>query len=419
MRQTGLGRAEGLRTGDSRAIAATAVGLVLVAGACRGDDVRVGQAPLGWDGTTEATELRPWMAESLESATRWRVAEEPVFELVLDSVRYRFTGMGQRYASEATFLPDGRFVVLYSLSDLLDPDSLLLQILDPESGEETRIPAPRGEGDQPLSWVHFSLALHDGDILLTGDNQPPLSRRQGADVWRADGRGRFIRPPSYTSTSGSLLGVFPDGTLVLAGRSGSTDTTIVWSTMAVEPLAVGDDPSESDAGDVLFTTAVLRDPTIAHAVTPMPFAHQAHRTTAVSGDTIWIVPTEKPELLAVHRSGRIVLKVEWEAGDRSIPEGVASAPEGLERFPAATDLGVGADGLIYLERVVVHEGRPRRGLEWLVFSPAGGLVARLDVPERLASMAVLAFGDGALVARARDAETGLQEVRVYRFSKSD
>lgn len=407
-----------MRTGDSRAIAATAWALVLVAGACRGDDVRVGQAPLGWGGTTEANEVRLWMAESLESATRWRVAEEPVFELVPDSVVHQFTGMEQRYASEAVFLPDGRFVVLYSLSDLLDPDSLLLQILDPVSGEETRIPAPRGEGDQPLSWVHFSLALHDGDILLTGDNQPPLSRRQGQDVWRADGQGRFIRPPSHTDTSGSLLGVFPDGSLVLAGRSGSTDTTIVWSTMAVEPLEAGDDPSESDGGDVLFTTAVLRDPAITHAVSPMPFAHVPHRTTAVSGDTIWIVPTEKPELLAVHRSGRIVLKVEWEAGDRSIPEGVASAPEGLERFPAATDLGVGADGLIYLERVVVHEGRPRRGLEWLVFSPAGELVARLDVPERLASMAVLAFGDGALVARARDAETGLQEVRVYRFSKS-
>ncbi len=408
-----------MRTGDLRAIAATAWGLVIVAAACRGDDVRVGSAPLGWGGTTEANEVRLWTAESLESATRWRVAEEPVFELVPDAVPVQVTGMGQRYPSEAAFMSDGRVVVLYGLSGVLHPDSLLLQILDPASGEETRIPAPRGEGDQPLSWVHFSLALHDGDILLTGDNQPPLSRRQGVDVWRADGRGRFIRPPSYTSTSGSLLGVFPDGSLVLAGRSGSTDTTIVWSTMAVEPLDVGDDPLESDGGDVLFTTAVLRDPTIAQAVSPMPFAHQAHRTAAVWGDTIWIVPTERPELLAVHRSGRIVLKVEWEAGNRSIPEGMPSVPEGLERFPAATDLGIGADGLIYIERVVVHEGRPRRGLEWLVVSPAGELVASLDVPERLASMAVLAFGDGTLVARTRDEETGLQEVRVYRFSKSD
>ena len=91
----------------------------------------------------------------------------------------------------------------------------------------------------------------------------------------------------------------------------------------------------------------------------------------------------------------------------------------MDRFPATTDLMVGADGLIYIERVAVLEGRPMRGPEWLVFSPAGELVARLDAPGRFPSFDVLAFGDGALVARARDEETGLQEVRVYRFSKSE
>ena len=418
MRQTGREEGRGLRIRDLSAIAAAAWGLVLAAAACDGRDVRVGEAPLGWGGTIEAREVRLWTAESLESAPRWRVGEEPVFEVVPDSVQVMVTGMEQRYASAATFMPDGRVVVLYSLSGVLDPDSLLLHILDPASGEETRIPAPRGEEDQPLKWVHFQLAFHDGEILLMGDNQPPLSRRQGADVWRADEGGRFTRPPSYTDISGALLGIFPDGSLVLAMSAGTTDTTLVASIATADPMEAGKEPSDSQEREVLFTTAVQRDPNFAQEV-PMRFAHRPSGTAGVSGDTIWIVPTERPELLAVHRSGRILLRVEWDAGDRSVPAGAPPAWEGIDRFPATTDLRVGADGLIYVERVVVREGRPMRGLEWLVFSPAGELMGRLDVPGRFPSFNVLAFGDGTLVARARDEETGVQEVRVYRFSKSE
>ena len=406
-----------MRTRDFRAVAAVGWGLVLTA-ACHGGDVRVGETPLGWGGTTEAREVRLWTAESLEAATRWRVGEEPVFELVPDSAENRFTGMEQRYASEATFMPDGRVFVLYALDNTIELDSLLLHIFDPASGEETRIPAPRGEEGQTLRWVHFDLALHDGNILLMGNNQPALSRRRGEDIWRVDRRGRFNTPPSHTNISGNLLGIFPDRSLVLTWPSGATDTTIVWSTTAVDPIEAGDDPSDSHGQEVLFTTAIPRDPTNAHEVT-LPLAHLPYRTAAVSGDTIWVVPTEKPELLAVHRSGSIVLRVEWDAGDRSIPAGAPPVWEGMDRFPATTDLMVGADGLIYIERVAVLEGRPMRGPEWLVFSPAGELVARLDAPGRFPSFDVLAFGDGALVARARDEETGLQEVRVYRFSKSE
>ena len=315
-------------------------------------------------------------------------------------------------------MPDGRVVVLYSLSDVLDPDSLLLHILDPASGEVTRIPAPRGEDDQPLKWVHFDLAFYDGDILLMGGNQPPLSRRRGADVWRAVGDGRFTRPPSYTDISGALLGIFPDGSLVFSRSAGTTDTTLVASIAAADPMEAGNEPSDSQEREVLFTTAVQRDPNFPQEV-PMRFAHQPSGTAGVSGDTIWIVPTERPELLAVHRSGRILLKVEWDAGDRSVPAGAPPAWEGIDRFSATTDLHVGADGLIYVEKVAVREGRPMRGLEWLVFSPEGELMGRLEVPGRFPSFNVLAFGDGALVARARDEETGVQEVRVYRFSKSE
>lgn len=210
----------------------------------------------------------------------------------------------------------------------------------------------------------------------------------------------------------------PDGSLVLSRSAGTTDTTLVASIVAADPMEAGNEPSDSQEREVLFTTAVQRDPNFPQEV-PMRFAHQPSGTAGVSGDTIWIVPTERPELLAVHRSGRILLKVEWDAGDRSVPAGAPPAWEGIDRFPATTDLRVGADGLIYVERVAVREGRLMRGPEWLVFSPAGELMGRLDVPGRFPSFRVLAFGDGALVARARDEKTRVQEVRVYRFSKSE
>ena len=59
------------------------------------------------------------------------------------------------------------------------------------------------------------------------------------------------------------------------------------------------------------------------------------------------------------------------------------------------------------------------GPEWLVFGPAGELLARLDVPGRFPSTEVLAFGDGAVVARTRNEETGVQEIRVYAIRKSE
>lgn len=58
---------------------------------------------------------------------------------------------------------------------------------------------------------------------------------------------------------------------------------------------------------------------------------------------------------------------------------------------------------------------PVMGPEWLVFSPAGELVARFELP--MERWAVSAFGVGSLVAMGINAETGLQEIRVYDIRK--
>lgn len=387
--------------------AVAACGLMLSSLACGERNSQTGEVPLGWGGTAQAREVRFWNGESLESATRWSAEEAPVFELVPDSVE-RFNGMGQRYPREAVFLPDGRVVVLYSVPQA---DSILLHILDPVSGEDIPVPAPRAENGQSLEWAHFNIAPRDGGFILMGRNLPPLDPRQGEDVWEADSEGRFVGRPSRIGVSASLLGILQDRSLVVTAESDVTDTTIVWTTMVVTPVEAGEDHSEVPPEEVVFETAV---PTSAHDVIATG-AHLPWFASAVSGDTIWIVPTEKPELFAVHRSGQIALKVEWEAGDRSIPPGTIDSWDGVDRVPAAPGLKLGTDGLIYVERGILVDGRPVRGGEWLVFSPAGELVARLGVPGRFPSFSVLAFGDGALAAWTTNEETGLQKVGVYRF----
>lgn len=416
MRQTGLEEGRRLRTRDLRAVT-VAWGLILIASACDRGDSRVVDVPLGWDGATEADAVRKWSRKSVESVPRWKVEESPLVERVPHAVEAALTGTEQRYPSDATFLPDGRIVLYYYVSDYSEPDSILLRILDPESGEETRIPAPKGDNGRSLEWVHFDLATRDGCIVLMGDNQPALSRRQGEDIWWADGDGRFIGSPSSTHIEGTLLGVFRDQSLAVMGYSVMMDTMFLSPATVVYPVKAGHDPADARAEEVLVTTAMPRDRAGASRSAPSWIPRPAF-TSGMSGDTIWLMPTERPELYAVDRSGNVVLKVEWDAGDRSIPPGAPEFWEGADRFPAAVSLMVGADGLIYIEKVAVLEGRPVRDAEWLVFSPAGELMARLDVGGRFPSFDVLAFGDGALVATVWDEDTSLTHVNVYRFRKS-
>ena len=60
--------------------------------------------------------------------------------------------------------------------------------------------------------------------------------------------------------------------------------------------------------------------------------------------------------------------------------------------------------------------QPVYGPEWLVFSPAGELVARLDVS---LGLRVLGFGDGVMLATGYNGETRLFEVYVYELTRAE
>lgn len=387
----------------------------LVVTGCGDNSPQVGDEPIGWNRPVEAREVRQWSAQSMDAAPRWTVAESPTLVMVPDStveVTYGRSGEvlnrleQQRYPEGAAFLPDGRIVLAYFLATA---DSILLHFLDPATGTDTPVVAPKGEDGEGLHWGHAGgMTVHDTGIVLLADNAPVGSRRRGSDIWYVDLEGRFTRPSSRVNVEGWLLGAFTDGSVAILGRSNRVDTTLVSPVVSVLPLAAGSKPSDAHRAEVLFSVATRGDPARGYEALAVWSLHPG-RATALVGERFWIVPTDRPELLAVHRSGEVVLRIDWDAGDRSLPAGAQDYWEGAERLPTVAEVMAGADGLVYVQRWTVHDDRPVRGPEWLVFDPAGDLVARLDVPS---AWRVLAFGHGALVAVVY-VEGDIREVHVY------
>ena len=394
---------------------AAIVWTVLAAAGCGGGGPQAGDEPLGWSGPVEAREVRLWSAESLEAAPRWTVAEPPAMVMVPDSAAEVVYGRSgevlhrserQRYPERAAFLPDGRVVVAYFVAS---SDSILLHFLDPVTGTDTPVVAPTADDGADLHWGHTGgLGILDDGIVLLADNAPVGTRRRGSDIWYVDLEGRFAEPPSSVGAQGSLLGSFADGSLAIMGRFNRVDTTLVASVMAVLPVEVGMEPSDAHRVEALFSVGTRGDPARGYEGLA-GWSHHPGRTTALAGETLWTVPTDRPELFAVDHSGEVALRIEWDAGDRSVPAGAADFWEGAERIPAAAHLLIGTDGRVYVQRWTVSDDRPVRGPEWLVFNQAGELLSRLDVPS---NWRVLAFGHSALVA-AVYTDSSFQEVRLY------
>ena len=105
-----------------------------------------GDVPLGWGGPVDAEVVSHWSADRMAEVPRWTPEESPQFVHVLDSAL-------QGSVDRAAVLPDGRVVLAYFVSP---DDSTLLHFLDPSSGEEIRIPAPKVEEGERLQWATYS-----------------------------------------------------------------------------------------------------------------------------------------------------------------------------------------------------------------------------------------------------------------------
>ena len=404
------------------AVLAAAAGLgawLAVSSACRdpGPESQAGDAPLGRDGPVQAAEIRSWSAASLAAAPRRIVAEEPTWSMVPNSMDMFVADTvlrGQQVPSRGAFLQDGRIALVHSIG--YPPDSLLLQFIDPESGDKTDVMAPRGDGGELLSWTSFSMATGEDGIVLLGNNWQVRDLRErgprtSADVWYADWNGRFARPPALVLVDGGLLGRFRDGTLAMWSSANRAGT--VTNVVSVRVKDAQSEPSDEFRPEVIFTRSVPGDPGREGRI---GWARHTGVVTAVDGDTIWVLPTERPELVAVHRSGRVELMVEWDAGDRTVPPGASDFWAGTEEFPAGFRVLIGTDGLLYVRRTEVVDNQPIRSLEWLVFTRTGELVARMTMPPSWRWDRILAFGDGEVLALVRN-DDGPSEVRIHAIER--
>ena len=172
--------------------AAAALCGVLLAG-CTGSEPRAEEeAPLGWGGPVAAPEVRRWPRESLDETAHWSVAEAPHFVVVPDSVRTsRGEGRQRQIAGGAVF-SDGRVVLL--CYDDGGPESILLHVFNPASGEEAKIPAPKGEDGQPMGGGHTRMAVHGEEIVVVMGRKG-IHGSEGSDVLFANREGEFTRPP--------------------------------------------------------------------------------------------------------------------------------------------------------------------------------------------------------------------------------
>ena len=323
---------------------------------------------LGWGGPPEAQAVRRWSEVVIAQAPLWLLAESSTGIVVPDTSETRDGRLVQRYVSAGTVLPGGNVALLMAgssgLTRVIVTDSALKSVMDaddPDGVRHDRIPTMSpGWGH---SWFEGGRAYRFGPQALLG--------------------GSFQNVPGVDS-------------------------------VIARPLRIVRTPKGSAAPDgpvsqqVLLTVGVLRDPGRPRILSPLPFSHAPSFTIAVSGDTIWVVPSERPELLALDRSGEVLLRVEWDAGDRTVPAGLPDWA-GLERFPAASALVAGSDGRIYVQRWSVQRGYPVPGPEWLVFSPAGDLLGRVDIPR---SLRVLAFGPNRALVKGTN-DSGVDEVRLH------
>lgn len=401
--------------------------------ACQGGAPGVGSVPapgagalelFGWEGPPEARTVRRWSEESIAQAPGWTLAEQPAGVVVPDTVETPTPDgrLVQRDVKAGPVLPNGNAVLLLVGSDgtrVIVADSELQSVMDaddPDGIRHDRIP-PMSPG-WGHSWVESGRAYPFGQQAMLGGFVVNLDRgrrlRGPFEVLQMDPDGRFTGPPTrIAGVDGSWRGVFPDGSLLFAGpfrEVPGADSVASNPFRIVRAGSAPENASGSVSQEVLFTTGLLRTP--GRRLRSVPWSHNAWHTVAVSGETIWVVPSERPELLALDRSGEVLLRIEWDAGDRALPAGL-SGWDGLERFPAASALVAGSDGRIHVQRFSVQNGHPVRGPEWLVFSPAGDLLGRLVIPRRLR---VLAFGANTALVQGTNDE-GVDEVRLHALEE--
>jgi len=350
-------------------------------------------------------------AGAVDAAARWSLDDAPSLSIGVlegDSAYQLFRVGG------AARLADGRVVALNAGSGELrffGPDGTHLRSVG-RNGDGP------GEFRTPRALVHLA-----GDSLLVWDE-----RLQRVSVF--DGEGTFVRFSRIERAVHNpfLAGVFDDGSVAIGDHVLQVPPSGFEPTYAHFVRYAPDGAFADSLGSFRWMELGM----IGEAGSGMASGRTFSPRTAVTlrGDRLWIGTAEETIVDAYDVTGRRVLSVRWDGGDRSVSaadidryleEHFSDGPPerrrtfeqigAVDRFPAYVELGSDLAGHLWVKayRRPGATGPDR----WLVFDREGALAARVAVPT---SIRLFEVGDDWALAVARD-DLDVERVALYRLRK--
>jgi len=285
------------------------------------------------------------------------------------------------------------------------------------------------EGEGPGEFK-FPLGLEvlDPDTLVVWDHQ---NRR----ISYFNISGGFLRSVQimHAFMNPDLLALFSDGTFLFRDLWALIPTSPGIEEMSFTLLRFGQDGVLADSlGTAPAGQLAKVDP-------PPGFSPVAFSPAATFGGTpsgYWLSTTVRPELEFRDPTGKVLSRVRWDAGDRTVQppdatalvqsmldeiedeemrrerEGLFSAMPVAEEFPALDRLEVDRIGNVWIRMYPRPRDRGPHG--WLVFSPTGRIRATIDLPRELD---VLDIGEDYVLGRTRG-DFDEEYVRLYRIQKN-
>lgn len=376
--------------------------------------------------------LLSYPANAWDSTPTWALSDKPIVILGGDSVD---ATMDLSTASAATLLGSGRSVV-----STANPAELLL--FDADGKREARLGAP---GDGPGEFHAVSQLLHfGGDTLFAFDP----SQQKGL-FFAANGMplGERILPSTNAPVPPSLRGRLENGVfvfsldmvtdpppagvpkafrnrLVVLGLNARTDH---YDTLAI-----------SRGAELVPSTMMVGGQA---AVIPKPLIFGATTQVVVGRDRWYLTTADRFEIETHDTSGKLLRVVRLDVPIRPVgpgdqekykatvreaydrlkgvvsPEALAGelkkldATEFANHFPAIAQIMTDGDGNLWVNRGFSLIDKVR---SWLVFSPDGRLIGRVDTP--LGS--VLAISGDRVVVNRKNPMSGRVRLEIYGLTRT-
>jgi hypothetical protein len=354
---------------------------------------------------------------ALDRARQWTLADAP--DLV---VAPGATGPGARIL-KAAVLTGGSIAAL-----VRDSSTGRIEVMFYDSaGTPILLPPPRASPPGVVREEPGFITVADS-LYIVGSSSS--IRDDGARVaWIQGPRGKARTLSPLPDEIGPLLGAMADHSLIAA--SDPTEAVAVgsrWSTNLILRVskAAWAGPATFRV-DTLLTVATRTDGSGSYLL----WTHEPLYTIAVANERIWVALSGEPEIMAISGAGRPVLRVRWNAGDRSVPdsaiirwrESVAeslpnsvstskrmdlrarlSRQQHADSFSAVARLVADRSGRVYVRLFELHRV-PQPSASWLVFEQDGRLAGRLRIPN---DMVVIAAVDGRILVRVESPAGGHQ-----------